>query len=59
MKRKLKVTTEKWPIKGSFRISRGSITEITVVKVSITENEFKVMVSAAPTQGIMKHLKAF
>lgn len=41
MKRKLKVTTEKWPIKGSFRISRGSITEITVVKVSITENKFK------------------
>ena len=39
MKRKLIIRKEKWPIKGSFRISRGSINEITVVKVGITENE--------------------
>lgn len=41
MKRKLIIRKEKWPIKGSFRISRGSINEITVVKVGITENEFQ------------------
>ena len=41
MTRKLIVTEEKWPIKGSFRISRSNITEITVVKVSITENGFQ------------------
>ena len=41
MKRKLIIRKEKWPIKGSFKISRSNITEITVVKVSITENGFQ------------------
>jgi len=33
--RDLKIETEKWPVAGSFRISRSSLTEISVVKVTL------------------------
>ena len=37
-KRKLSAMEEIWPIKGSFRISRGARTEVNVVVASISEN---------------------
>ena len=36
----LTVAVERWPIAGSFVISRGSRTEATVVTVSVTDGEF-------------------
>ena len=36
--RKLEVTTESWPIAGSFTIARGSKTKADVVVVTLTEN---------------------
>ena len=38
MTMELKVTVEQFPIAGTFTISRGSRTEITVVKVALTQN---------------------
>jgi len=38
--RGLKIQTEKWPVAGAFRISRSSLTEITVVTVTIRDGEF-------------------
>ena len=35
--RRLKIEMETWPVAGSFRISRSALTEITVVKVTLTE----------------------
>lgn len=37
--RHLKIKTETWPIAGSFRISRSSLTEISVVTVTISQND--------------------
>lgn len=34
----IKTTIEKWPVAGSFRISRSEITEITVVVASVSRN---------------------
>jgi L-alanine-DL-glutamate epimerase-like enolase superfamily enzyme len=39
MRRSVSVHQESWPIRGTFRTSRGSITEITVVTVEIGEGE--------------------
>jgi L-alanine-DL-glutamate epimerase-like enolase superfamily enzyme len=36
--RDLKIETETWPVAGSFRISRSSLTEIAVVTVTLCEN---------------------
>ena len=38
--RKLEVTSESWPVKGSFTIARGSKTKADVVVVALTENGF-------------------
>ena len=35
--RRLKIEMETWPVAGSFRISRSSLTEIAVVTVTLTE----------------------
>ena len=35
--RSLKIETEKWPVAGAFTISRSSLTEISVVMVTLTE----------------------
>lgn len=37
--RSLKIQTEIWPVAGAFRISRSSLTEITVVTVAVQEGE--------------------
>lgn len=37
---RLKIQTEKWPVAGSFRISRSSLTEITVVTVTIKDGAY-------------------
>lgn len=36
----LKIKTETWPVAGSFRISRSSLTEISVVTVTVTEDTY-------------------
>jgi len=38
MIRRLRVYTESWPIRGTFRISRGSITEVQVVVAEIEQD---------------------
>lgn len=38
--RHLKIQTETWPVAGAFRISRSSLTEITVVTVTLREGEY-------------------
>jgi len=38
--RKLYLETEYWPVAGSFRISKSSLTEITVVTVTISEGGY-------------------
>jgi len=38
--RDLKTQTEKWPVAGEFRISRSSLTEITVVTVTLSEGDY-------------------
>lgn len=35
--RSLKIQTEKWPVAGEFRISRSSLTEITVVTIALQD----------------------
>ena len=37
--RQLKIDTEKWPVAGSFRISRSTLTEIAVVTVTLRDGE--------------------
>ena len=49
MKRKLNVYTESWPIRGTFRISRGSITEVKVVVVEIEQDGWLGRGESAPS----------
>ena len=37
--RDVKIETEIWPVAGAFRIARSSLTEISVVSVTVTEGE--------------------
>ena len=46
--RRLMVQAERWPVRGSFTISRGSVDSVEVVTVSLAEGEPSVAVSAAP-----------
>ena len=46
--RKLDVTSESWPIAGSFTIARGSKTQANVVVVTLTEDGFTGRGEAVP-----------
>lgn len=48
MKRIVRIFTEEWPIRGVFRISRGSSTSVTVVVVEIEEDGYVGRGEASP-----------
>ncbi|HBS22661.1 MAG TPA: dipeptide epimerase, partial [Thalassospira sp.] len=37
---RISVTSEVWPLRGAFKISRGAKTEAHVVKVALTDGEY-------------------
>jgi L-Ala-D/L-Glu epimerase len=46
--RKLELTSESWPIAGSFTIARGSKTQAEVIVVTLTDNGFRGRGEAVP-----------
>ena len=58
MKRSLRILTEEWPIRGVFRIARGSSTSVRVLVVELEEDGFTGRGEASPQRYGMNVEKA-